>query len=192
MVIDHSDNKHGATPTWKKSFGLHPLLAFLDRPEIAGGEALGGLLRTGNAGSNTASDHMIVLEQALASLPPSWRPGPSRGDDSHAPKVLVRADTAGATHKFADACRAAGVGFSFGYPVDVRVQDAVDTLNLGHAWYPAIDTDGGIRDGAWVAEATDLVNLSSWPPDTRLILRKERPVRREALLIRTEVKDRRR
>ncbi|HTY29015.1 MAG TPA: IS1380 family transposase [Mycobacterium sp.] len=174
-VIDHSDNKTGATPTWKKSFGLHPLLAFLDRPEIAGGEALGGLLRTGNAGSNTASDHIIVLEQALASLPPAWRLDPCRGDDSNAPKVLVRCDTAGATHKFADACREQGVGFSFGYPVDVRVQDAVDTLNLGHAWYPAIDTDGGIGDGAWVAEATDLVNLSSWPPGTRLILRKERP-----------------
>jgi hypothetical protein len=175
LVIDHSDNKTGATPTWKKSFGLHPLLAFLDRPEIAGGEALGGLLRTGNAGSNTASDHIIVVEQALASLPPAWRPDPSRGDDANAPRVLVRCDTAGATHKFADACRTAGVGFSFGYPVDVRVQDAVDTLNLGHAWYPAIDTDGGIRDGAWVAEATDLVNLNSWPPGTRLILRKERP-----------------
>ena len=67
------------------------------------------------------------------------------------------------------------MGFSFGYPVDARVQDAVDTLNLGEGWYPAIDTDGGIRDGAWVAEATDLVNLATWPAGTRLILRKERP-----------------
>lgn len=67
------------------------------------------------------------------------------------------------------------MGFSFGYPVDWRVQDAVDTLNLGDAWYPAIDTGGGIRDGAWVAEATGLVNLASWPAGTRLILRKERP-----------------
>jgi hypothetical protein len=174
LVLDHSDNKTGAAPTWKKSFGLHPLLAFLDRPEIAGGEALGGLLRTGNAGSNTASDHIIVLEQALASLPVAWRPDPSRGDCG-GPKVLVRCDTAGATHGFADACREQGVGFSFGYPVDWRVRDAVDTLNLGQCWYPAIDTGGGIRDGAWVAEATDLVNLSSWPPGTRLILRKERP-----------------
>lgn len=172
LVIDHSDNKTGATPTWKKSFGLHPLLAFLDRPDIAGGEALAGLLRTGNAGSNTASDHVIVLAQALRSLPARWRPDPL---DPDAPQVLVRCDTAGATHTFADACRTAGVGFSFGYPVDVRVQDAVDTLNLGDAWYPAIDTNGGIRDGAWVAEATGLVNLNSWPAGTRLILRKERP-----------------
>ncbi len=175
LVIDHSDNKHGATPTWKKTFGHHPLLAFLDRPEIAGGEALAGLLRIGNAGSNTASDHIIVLQRALAALPEQWRPDPSRGDDPDRPKVLVRCDTAGATHRFADACRAAGVGFSFGYPVDTRVQDAVDTLNLGQCWYPAVDSGGGIRDGAWVAEATDLVNLASWPPGTRLILRKERP-----------------
>lgn len=172
LVIDHSENKVEAAPTWKKTFGLHPLLAFLDRPEIAGGEALAGLLRNGNAGSNTASDHIIVLEQALAALPRAWRPDPL---DPDAPQVLVRCDTAGSTHKFADACRAAGVGFSFGYPVDARVQDAVDTLNLGSAWYPAIDTDGGIRDGAWVAEATGLVNLASWPAGTRLILRKERP-----------------
>jgi hypothetical protein len=175
LVIDHSDNKEQATPTWKKTFGHHPLLAFLDRPEIAGGEALAGLLRTGRAGSNTAADHITVLAEALASLPPRWRPDPGRGGDADAPKVLVRCDSAGATHAFATACRTAGVGFSFGYPVDGRVQDAVDTLNLAHAWYPAIDTDDGIRDGAWVAEATTLVNLSSWPTGTRLILRKERP-----------------
>ena len=173
LVIDHSDNKEKAGATWKKTFGLHPLLAFLDRPGIAGGEALAGVLRAGNAGSNTAADHITVLAQALESLPAAWRPEHRGNPDK--PSVLVRCDTAGATHDFATACRTAGVGFSFGYPVDWRVQDAVDTLNLGRAWYPAIDTDGGIRDGAWVAEATDLVNLSSWPAGTRLILRKERP-----------------
>jgi hypothetical protein len=172
LVIDHSDNKEKAAPTWKKTYGHHPLLAFLDRLEIAGGEALAGLLRTGRAGSNTAADHVTVLAEALASLPPGWRPDPGNPE---APKVLVRCDTAGATHDFATACRTAGVGFSFGYPVDWRVQDAVDTLNIGQAWYPAIDTHGGIRDGAWVAEATDLVTLSAWPTGTRLILRKERP-----------------
>ena len=39
----------------------------------------------------------------------------------------------------------------------------MDTLNLGHAWYPATEAGGQIRDGAWVAEATGLVNLSAWP-----------------------------
>ena len=172
LVIDHSDNKAQAAPTWKKSFGHHPLLAFLDRPEIAGGEALAGLLRKGNAGSNTAADHVTVLQQALDSLPADWRPGPQ---NPAAPAVVVRSDSAGATHKFAQACRDHGVGFSFGFPVDARVQDAVDTLNLGDGWYPGIDSDGQIRDGAWVAEATGLVTLSSWPAGTRLVLRKERP-----------------
>lgn len=172
LVIDHSDNKAQAAPTWKKTFGHHPLLAFLDRPEIAGGEALAGLLRKGNAGSNTAADHITVLDQALASLPADRRPTPG----AHGPPaVVVRCDSAGATHKFATACRDRGVGFSFGFPVDARVWDAVDTLNLAEGWYPAIDSSGDLRDGAWVAEATSLVNLSTWPSGTRLILRKERP-----------------
>ncbi len=175
LTLDHSDNKVGAASTWKKTFGYHPLLAFLDRPEISGGEALAGMLRNGNAGSNTASDHIILLERALAALPARWRPDPDHPSDPTKPRVLIRSDTAGATHRFADACRAAAVGFSFGYPVDARVQDTVDTLNLAAAWYPAIDTDGGIRDGAWVAEATTLLTLDTWPPGTRLILRKERP-----------------
>jgi hypothetical protein len=42
--------KESATPTWKSSFGYHPLLCFLD----ATGKALAGILRAGNAGSNTA------------------------------------------------------------------------------------------------------------------------------------------
>jgi hypothetical protein len=172
LVIDHSDNKAQAAATWKKSFGHHPLLAFLDRPEIAGGEALAGLLRAGNAGSNTAADHITVLEQALASLPADWRPDPGAEGP---PAVVVRCDSAGATHRFAAACRDRGVGFSFGFPVDARVQDAVDTLNLADGWYPAIEAGGDLREGAWVAEATPLVNLSTWPTGTRLVLRKERP-----------------
>lgn len=170
VSIDHSDNKENAAATWKKTFGLHPLLAFLDRREISGGEGLAGLLRAGNAGSNTAADHVTVLEQALAALPPGYRPG-----DTGAPQILIRTDSAGATHAFAAACRGHGVGFSFGYPVHTGVHDAVDTLNRGDAWYPAITSGGEIREGAWVAEATDLVDLSRWPAGTRLILRKERP-----------------
>ena len=56
------------------------------------------------------------------------RPTP---DDRGGPQVLVRCDSAGATHTFADACRAVGVGFSFGYAVDARVRDAAETLNEG-------------------------------------------------------------
>ena len=89
--------------------------------------------------------------------------------------MLVRCDAAGATHTFAQHCRTVGVGFSFGYAVDVRVRDAAEILNEGRCWYPAIEAGDGLREGAWVAEATDLVDMSPWPVGTRLILRKERP-----------------
>ena len=172
ITVDHSDNKENAAATWKHTFGFHSLLMFLDRPDIAAGEALVGLLRAGNAGSNTTADHISVLGQALASLPAHYRPGP---DNPHAPQILIRSDSAGATHGFAGACRRAGVGFSLGCAIDAAIRDAVDTLNIADAWYPAIGSGGDIREGAWVAEATDLVDLSKWPPGTRLILRKERP-----------------
>ena len=76
------------------------------------------------------------------------------------------------------------MGFSFGFPVTATVRAAVAVLAdadelAGHdgwvVWHPAIDADGGIRDGAWIAEATTLVDLSAWPTGTRLLLRKERP-----------------
>ncbi|RPF28611.1 IS1380 family transposase [Georgenia muralis] len=169
ITIAHSE-KENAAATWKRTFGFHPLLAFLDRPEIAGGEALAGLLRAGNAGSNTAADHVTVLTMALQALPANARPRPGKTDG---PRVLARSDSAGATHTFAAACRKAGVGFSFGFPVDFRIKDIVDAIPES-AWYPAIETDG-IREGAWVAEATDNIDLGRWPAGSRLILRKERP-----------------
>jgi hypothetical protein len=172
ITIDHSDNKENAAATWKKTFGHHPLLVFLDRPDIAGGEALAGLLRRGNAGSNTTADHISVLDQALSSLPPSYRPDPA---NPHGPQILIRSDSAGATYGFAAACRTSGVQFSLGAAIDAPIRDAVEVLNTAGGWYPAISTDGGIREGAWVAEATDLLDLSAWPAGTRLILRKERP-----------------
>lgn len=170
ILIAHSD-KEDATPTWKHTFGYHPLLCFLDRPEIAGGEALAGLLRPGNAGSNTAADHITVLDLALASLPANARPRPG---DPTSPRLLARSDSAGATHAFAQACRERGVGFSFGFPVTAGVRDAVELL-AGARWEPAIQTDGELRDGAWVIEVTGMLDLSAWPDGSRLIVRKERP-----------------
>ena len=181
ITIDHSDNKENAAATWKRTFGFHPLLAFLDRPDIAGGEALAGLLRAGNAGSNTTADHITVLDQALAGLPEEHRP---RSGDPDSPRVLIRSDSAGATHGFAAHCRKVGVGFSFGFAVTEPVRDAVAVLAEAavtahfdgiNVWAEAISADGSIRDGAWVADATELVDLSAWPEGTRLTLRKERP-----------------
>lgn len=170
ITIAHSE-KENAAATWKRTFGFHPLLCFLDRPDVAGGEALAGLLRRGNAGSNTASDHIQVLDMALAALPEQARPRPG---DPDGPRVLARSDSAGATHAFADACAARGVGFSFGFPVDARIQRIVDAIPE-ECWHPALQTDGEFRDGAWVAEATGMIDLDTWPEGSRLILRKERP-----------------
>ena len=170
ISIAHSE-KQDAAATWKKTFGFHPLLAFLDRPEVAGGEGLAGLLRPGNAGSNTAADHVTVLELALAQLPAGARPRPGEADS---PRVLARSDSAGATHVFAAACRTRGVEFSFGFPVDERVQ-AIVGLIPDQCWHPAVEDGDELRDGAWVAEATGMIDLGSWPEGTRLILRKERP-----------------
>ncbi len=170
ISIAHSE-KENAAVTWRRTFGFHPLLCFLDRPDVAGGEALAGLLRSGDAGSNTAADHVAVLGLALASLPAHVRPRPG---EAASPRLLARSDSAGATHAFAAACRERGVGFSFGFPVDLRVQ-AVVGLIPERCWAPAVETGGEIRDGAWVAEATGLVDLAGWPAGSRLILRKERP-----------------
>jgi len=170
ITIAHSE-KANAAATWKHTFGFHPLLCFLDRPEIAAGEALAGLLRPGNAGSNTAADHIAVLDMAIAALPDAARPRPA---EPNGPRLLARSDSAGATHAFAAACRDRGVGYSFGFPVDARVQGAVEVIPAS-CWHPAIETDGRLRDGAWVAEATGLLDLANWPEGSRLILRKERP-----------------
>ena len=137
ITIAHSE-KENAAATWKRTFGFHPLLCFLDRPDIAGGEALAGLLRPGNAGSNTAADHIKVLDMALAALPEHARPTPGDEPGTWAgPRLLARSDSAGATHAFAAACVERGVGFSFGFPVDTRIQRIVDVIPEA-CWHPAL------------------------------------------------------
>ena len=160
LITSHSD-KHGAAATYKKGFGFHPLLAFLD----ATGEALAGLLRAGNAGSNTAADHVAVLDMALAQLP----------IDPTSVEVIARADSAGLTHGFINACVAANVLFSVGHDLTEPVRTAC--LNIPkRAWQPAVTADGhDYRDGAEIAEITDTVNLSLWPTGTRMIVRREIP-----------------
>lgn len=171
VTISHSEDKENAAKTWKRTFGFHPLLAFLDCPEVSGGEALAGLLRPGNAGSNTAADHITVLERALAGLPEHARPCPG---DPDTVRVVAHSDSAGATHAFAKACRDRGVWFSFGFPVDVRIQTVVNQVP-DHGWESAIEGDGGIRDGAWVADITGMLELSAWPSGVTVIVRAERP-----------------
>jgi hypothetical protein len=159
LLTAHSE-KEGAAGTYKGGFGFHPLLCYLAET----GEPLAGVLRSGNAGANTASDHFEVLQLALEQLP-------AQDLDR---EILARTDIGGRTHAFAQDCHEAAVRFSVGYEVDERVRAALAGLP-DTAWDQAIDGDGAEREGAQVAELTDRVDLSSWPQGTRLILRRERP-----------------
>ena len=170
ILISHSE-KENAASTWKKTFGFHPLMAYLDRPDVSGGEALAGMLRTGKAGSNTAADHQKVLTLALTALPAHARPRPG---DPDSPQVLIRTDSAGSTHAFAKTIREAGCGFSLGFSVDGPVQTAILALPET-AWEAAHNIDGEDRDGAWITELTEHLDLSAWPTNSRVIVRRERP-----------------
>jgi hypothetical protein len=128
------------------------------------GEALAAVLRRGNAGSNTASDHFTVLGLALAQLP-------ARDLDR---EILVRTDIGGQTHAFCADCREAGIRFSVGYELNDTVRQAIVDLSET-VWVQAINAGGEDRDGAWVAELTDHLDLSAWPEGSRLIVRRERP-----------------
>jgi hypothetical protein len=163
LLQAHSD-KQGAAGTYKGGFGFYPLLAFLDRGDGTG-EALSGVLRPGNAGSNTASDHVEVVGLALAQLPSATRDQP----------VVVRADTGGATHALVDHLRRRGVGFSISLPADEQVRAAVLAVPAD-AWQPAVDPDGQVRDGAEVAELAGL-ELAGWPEGTRAFCRRRTPTR---------------
>jgi hypothetical protein len=156
-VTAHSD-KELAAGHYKGGFGFHPLLA------TCGREVLAAILRPGNAGANNADDHLRVFELALAQLPPVALDGP----------ILARSDSAGASHALADACRETRVRFSFGYAMTDAVREAILALPEA-AWQPAVNGDGERRDGAWVAELTDRVDLCAWPAGSRLICRRERP-----------------
>jgi hypothetical protein len=164
LVTAHSD-KQGAAGTYKHTFGFHPLAAWLDRGHGTG-EPLAAILRPGNAAANTAADQIDVVDLALAQLPSQAREGQP---------ILVRADSAGATHQFIDHLRELGVRFSVGFDLDSRVRTAILALPAD-AWVAAIDADGGDRDGAQVAELVTLdLEAAGWPAGTRAICRRERP-----------------
>jgi hypothetical protein len=165
-LLDAHSDKEQAAPTYKKGFGFFPLGAWLDNTA----EALAAILRPGNAGANTASDHVGVLEEALAQLP--VRP---RGlDPLNGVPMLARADSAGATHDFLDALRAKGIEFSVGADITEAVRLAILDVPKT-AWVEAVDQDYELREGAQVAELSELLDLSRWPAGTRAIVRREEP-----------------
>jgi Transposase DDE domain group 1 len=163
-LLDAHSDKQGAAGTYKGGFGFYPLVCFLDRGDGTG-EALSGILRPGNAGSNTAADHIEVVDLALAQLPSVTCDQP----------LVVRADTGGATHAFTDHLRRRGVRFSISLPADERVRAAVLAVPQA-AWQPAVGPDGQPRPGAEVAELAGLdLRSAGWPQGTRAICRREEP-----------------
>jgi hypothetical protein len=139
-------------------------------------EPLAAMLRPGNAGANDAEDHLELLDQALAALPAGYQAGHEPGDDPGAVvhPILVRADSAGATHGFINGLVEANCEFSIGHRIDKRVREGL-LLAQEEDWVPAVEADKRRRQGAWVIELSALVDLSSWPKGTRLVCRRERP-----------------
>jgi len=163
-VIAHSEKQHAA-PAWKKTFGYHPLTAWADHGADGNGEPLAIMLRAGNAGSNTAAGHVEAARLAIAQLPRGLRR-----------RVLVRADSGGGTHEFLDwlTSRSRQLHYSIGMTITADIGDAIGKVPAD-AWTPAYDGDGQVRDGAWVADITGLLELEGWPHGMRVIVRKERP-----------------
>ena len=160
LITAHSE-KEQAAGNYKGGYGFHPLQVYLDETH----EALSGLLRPGNAGANTADDHVAVLDGALAQIPAEY---------IESLEILVRADSAGATHGLLDYCREGNMRFSVGYELTEPVRTAILQIPED-AWVPALDQDGSERKNGEVCAITDMVDLSAWPDGSRLIVRRERP-----------------
>jgi hypothetical protein len=164
-IVTSCSEKEQAMPTWKKTYGHHPLAVFADHGPEGSGEPLAVILRAGNAGSNTASDHIQATRLALAQLPRHLR---------H--RVLIRADSGGGTHDYLAWLTKPGrrLAYSAGFTITQDVQDAILAVPA-RARTPAYDAGAQVRPGAWVAEITGMLDLSSWPKGMRVIVRKERP-----------------
>jgi hypothetical protein len=106
-----------------------------------------------------------VIRQALRQLPFGPRPGR---------KVLIRTDGAGCTHQVAEWLARRRLQYSLGFRLTAEHAAAIRALPEA-AWTPAYDADGVQRDGAWVADATGVLDLSGWPAGLRVLVRAERP-----------------
>jgi hypothetical protein len=164
LIGAHSD-KEGATPNFKRGFGFHPMLAFVDHGEGGTGEPLAAMLRPGKANANDAADQIAVLDAALAQLPAGQRA-----------RVLVRGDTGSGVQAFVHHVHDLGLEYSVGVYGRQPVLDALEALPK-QAWRHALDADGRPRDGAQVAELTRWLPATfvGWPKGMRVIARRERP-----------------
>ena len=163
LVGAHSE-KEGATPNFKRGFGFHPLLAFVDYGAGGTGEPLAAMLRPGRANASDAADQIAVLDAALAQLPEGLRR-----------RVLVRGDTGAGVKEFLWHIHQLGLSYSVGVYGRQPVLDALSAVPK-QGWKCALDADGSPREGAQVAELTRWLpaTFTGWPPGMRVIARRER------------------
>jgi len=159
LVASHSE-KEGAAGNFKGGYGFHPLLAYGDQT----GEALGGELRPGNAGANTAADQIAVAEHAIAQIP---------AEHIEQIELVLRVDAAGSCHELLDWCREGRIGYSVGYDLTETIRAAILQIPE-HAWVTALDQDGAQRPNGQVAEITQALDLTTWPAGSRVLVRRER------------------
>ena len=164
LIGSHSE-KELASPNYKRGFGFHPMMAFVDHGHGGTGEPVAALLRTGRAAANDAADQIAVLDAALAQLP-----------EQHRKNVLVRGDAGSGVQAFVHHIHDLGLRYSVGVYGRQPVLDALAALPR-QAWKRALDADGKPREGARVAELTRWLpaTFTGWPPGMRVIARKERP-----------------
>ena len=169
-LVTASSDKEGAAPAWKKGYGFHPLGAWLANTS----ECLALLLRPGNAGSNTVTDHVDVLGDARKQVPARFRS-----------KVIVRVDGAGATHDLMEHLLAIAsprrqVLFTCGWAITAADEEAIALLPAS-AWKPGVDRHGHPEQDKHVAEVTHLMSRAgNWAAGLRWIVRRARPSRRQA------------
>lgn len=171
-LLDAYSEKQDEAPTYKRGFGFHPFGVWCDETN----EPLAAMLRPGNAGANNTNDHVELLDQAIDALPVRYRAGHMIGDHGAdvVVSMLVRADSAGATHGFIRAILEANAEYSIGYQIDGLLLNAL-LLVQEEEWSPAVETNGGVRAGAFVTELTGLVDMTGWGRGCLLVCRRERP-----------------
>nr|WP_274390232.1 IS1380 family transposase [Streptomyces adustus] len=165
-IITAASKKEGASPTFKRTFGFHPLAAWCANTQ----ECLAMLLRPGSAGSNTAADHITVVAQSLHQIP-----------GSSSAKLLFRVDGAGATHDLHEHFEKLNtmrrrVRFTTGWTITEADEAAIAQLPEA-AWETSLKQDGSPHDPdhSGVAELTGLNRREGWSDGLRLIVRRVRP-----------------
>ena len=87
------------------------------------GELLAIIARPGNAGSNTAADHIAIIDAAIAAIPAKWRKN-----------LLVTIDGAGSSHDVVEHLATLNerpgwsVQYSVGFDLDERARVAIGQM----------------------------------------------------------------